>query len=601
MPIAQLSIDLVAKIAEFEKDLKRATTATQQQTAAMGKAFDFVKGAAVGMASALSVGFAVNFVKQTIDGVDALNDLRDATGASIENISALEDIAARTGTTMDTVSTAMVKFNGVLKDAKPDNDAGKALKALNLDIEELKRLDPAEALLKTATAFAGFADNGNKARIMQELFGKSLKDVAPFLNDLAEKGELVAKFTTDQAKEAEKFNKQLFEMQKNVQDLSRQIAGPLVKAFNDFIDKEKKAKKEGKFGLFTSMQDVAEARRSKSLTGSWGDATGFAGRGNVFPEFVKPDIGDPNLGGDGKDKTTTKHKAEKIGQESRALDAYIDGLKRTLEANDKLTEQEKALNFLRSIGATGEIAQVRELVTGMAEQIDKEKALADALQARRNAAIAEGDAVAKANEEYQALLTRLYAATPTVQIDAQRKDVRALTDEFEAGRISEQLYLEAVSARLDLVADKTDKAKTAADEFGMTMASAFEDAVVGGKELSAVMDALGQDILRMTIRKTVTDPLSGFISAGLNSFLPSFAVGTDYVPHDMVAQIHKGERIVPAAQNKQGMGQALTVVQNFTVGDVASISMVRQAVANSQRQIAAAMSRNMTYGMGSMG
>lgn len=601
MPIAQLSIDLVAKIADFEKDLKRATTATQQQTAAMGKAFDFVKGAAVGMASALSVGFAVNFVKQTIDGVDALNDLRDATGASIENISALEDIAARTGTTMDTVSTAMVKFNGVLKDAKPENDAGKALKALNLDIEELKRLDPAEALLQTATAFAGFADNGNKARIMQELFGKSLKDVAPFLKDLAEKGELVAKVTTAQAEEAEKFNKQLFEMQKNVQDLSRQIAGPLVKAFNDFIDKEKEAKKEGKFGLFTSMQDVADARRSKNLTGSWGDATGFAGRGNVFPEFVKPDIGDPNLGGDGKDKTTIKHKAEKIDQESRALDAYIDGLKRTLDANDKLTEQEKALNFLRSIGATGEIAQVRELVTGMAEQIDKEKSLAEAMQARRNAAIAEGDAVAKANEEYQALLTRLYAATPTVQLDTKRKDVRALTDEFEAGRISEQLYLEAVSARLDLVADKTDNAKTAADEFGMTMASAFEDAVVGGKELSAVMDALGQDIMRMTIRKTVTDPLSGFISAGLNSFLPSFAVGTDYVPHDMVAQIHKGERIVPAAQNKQGMGQALTVVQNFTVGDVASISMVRQAVANSQRQIAAAMSRNMTYGMGSMG
>lgn len=32
----------------------------------------------------------------------------------------------------------------------------------------------------------------------------------------------------------------------------------------------------------------------------------------------------------------------------------------------------------------------------------------------------------------------------------------------------------------------------------------------------------------------------------------SFAVGTDYVPHDMVAQIHKGEMIVPASANKSG-------------------------------------------------
>jgi hypothetical protein len=604
MALAQLSIDLVAKIASFEADLKRAATATQQQTALMAGSFNAVKGAIGGLAGALSVGVFIEFAKRTIDSIDALNDLRDATGSSVENLSALEDIAARTGTTMDTVSAAMVKFNGVLKDAKPGSDGAAALKMLNLDLAELKQLDPAEALLKTATAFAGFADNGQKARIMQELFGKSLKDVAPFLKDLADKGELVAKVTTAQAEEAEKFNKQLFAMQKNVQDVSRDIAGPMMTAFNNLIDKTKEVRKysSNPFNFVFNLGEnygrggvAGTAGDTSARTGSWGDPVGRNPRLLRQGAYDKPTLDDiPE-----KDKKDKAAKKEGVSEESRALASYIEGLDRVIQKNDQLTEQEKALNFLRSIGATGEIAQVRELTLGMAAQVDAEKSLEERIKLKRQAVIDAGDAIAKSNQEYQALLARLYAATPTANTDAQRKDVLALTAEREAGRISEAFYLEAVTARLDLVADKTDKAKTAADEFGMTMASAFEDAIVGGKDLSGVINALGQDILRMTVRKAVTDPMAGFLSGALGSMfsgLPSFAVGTDYVPQDMVAKIHKGERIVPAAQNNGASSQPITVIQNFTVGDVASVSMVRQAVAGSERRIAAGINRSMTYG-----
>lgn len=183
----------------------------------------------VGIAGVAGLG---QIFKASVDSIDALNDVADATGSSIENISALEDVAIRTGTGMDTVTTALVKFNGVLKEAKPGSAQEQVLKSIGLSAKELRDQDPAEALLTVAKALNQYEDDGNKARITQELFGKSLKDVAPLLKDLADKGVLVAKVTTEQAAEAEKFNKQLFELQKNAQDAGRYLTSDLVQGIN---------------------------------------------------------------------------------------------------------------------------------------------------------------------------------------------------------------------------------------------------------------------------------------------------------------------------------------------------------------------------------
>ena len=240
MSLATLSIDLVAQLASLQSGMDKAGRIAEKQAAqiearyARMSALASSVGAALG--GAISVAGITQFLRSTIDGVDALNDLSDATGASIENISALEDIAARTGTTMDTVGAALVKFNSVLANANPDTPMAQALKAIGLNATELRKLDPAEALQRTAVALAGYADDGDKARLVQELFGKSVREVAPLLKDLADAGRLNATVTTEQAKAAEEFNKQIFQLQKSSTDAARSIAGPLVSALNQFFD-----------------------------------------------------------------------------------------------------------------------------------------------------------------------------------------------------------------------------------------------------------------------------------------------------------------------------------------------------------------------------
>ena len=76
--------------------------------------------------------------------------------------------------------------------------------------------------------------------------------------------------------------------------------------------------------------------------------------------------------------------------------------------------------------------------------------------------------------------------------------------------------------------------------------------------------------------------------------LPSFAVGTDYVPRDMIAQIHKGERIVPASQNTGG-GE-VSIVQNINIDSRSDEATIRQAMLVAKEQakaeIAASLARN---------
>lgn len=188
------------------------------------------------LGGALAAGSLTAFFGSVASGLDRLVDLKDATGATIPNLSALEDVALRTGTSFDGMAGTLVKFNKVLTEADPGSRTAQLLKSIGLDAERLRKIDPAEALRLTAVALDGYADKGNKARVVQELFGKSIQEAGPFLAELAQQTELVGKVTKEQAEAAEQFNKNLAALRKNALDASRALFGDLVPALNRVLE-----------------------------------------------------------------------------------------------------------------------------------------------------------------------------------------------------------------------------------------------------------------------------------------------------------------------------------------------------------------------------
>lgn len=618
--------DTVAKIVLTAEDKTATAMASLRNGLAdIDKQAISLRGVFDALVPASSVAGILAFVKNTNDGIDALNDLKDATGASIENISALEDVAARTGTSFDSAGTALVKFNQLLNEAKPGSDAEKSLAAIGLKAEELRKLDPAEGLRRYAVALSGFADDGNKARLVQDQLGKSLREVSPFLNDLASQGALVAMVTTQQAEEAEKFNKQLFELEKNAKDAGRALVSDLVIGFNaagkayresgliagiqTFLtgddqfknnkalveDTEKLLRLENELVSFKQQgykdgSRVVENIKAQITQTKQAIDTTMAYR-KVLNETStlatpenKPPVGD--LPG-----KTKKSGAEQIDEQRTSLAAYVKQLNEQSYTVDKISESQRALNFLASQGVQGQIPQVRELVLGLAGRVDQEKKIVEVMRE-------QGRLQKEIDDSYRNRLQGMLESGPNAQLEKTRQDLLMLTAEFEEGRISEEQYLDAIDGKLKLSGSGLKEMSNYAKEFGFTFNSAMEDAVINGKDLSEVIRALGQDIGRIVLRKEVTEWgankvssfLAGFNFADLFSFDGGGFTGSGSRSGGLdgkggfLAMMHPQETVIDHTRVGSAGGQP--IVQHFNFHGPADRGVVITAA-----QLGAAMAR----------
>lgn len=548
MAAGSIVVDLLMKTGSFETDTNRATKNAEKRLKEMERTAKQV-GAAMGATFAAAGAASLYMSKQLIDGIDALNDVADATGSTVEKISALEDTALRTGTSMDTVTGALVKFNQQLGQADGKDDFSAAMKKIGLEVDALKKMDPADALLETAKALSQWADDGDKARLVQVAFGKSVAEVAPLLKDLAEKGQLVATVTTEQAKQAEDFNKQLSAMEKNATDAGRAIVGSFLPALNAIAEK---GRDQGLMALLGFDKDFFDKKAVAGLVGDMkaaqaelnrmkaGVLRGTATQADVtraeaaFEEAKQrfraedrlrlgamPSV-DVSAFGAMNDSEAARlagrtarpsvgplpAKAGPKGKDPDAdFKAYLNNLQQQIQKTNDLSVSEKLLDDIRRGSLTVSPEQQKQLAA-LAQIVDKEKELTEQLKLRREASIAPGLVKQKEDEGYQAWLQTMKDSGPAAQLEKQRTEMLKLTEALQAGHLTEAEYLDTVTGRLGLVGSKLTETTDMAGEFSRIFGSGLQDLASGGARASDVFENMGRSIANLILKVGVLEPMA---------------------------------------------------------------------------------------------
>jgi hypothetical protein len=570
-------VDLLMRTGSFvtdagraEKSLKRLKAEAYATGAKIGDSVNSIAGLA---GITLTVGgIATAFTAAARSAAD-FADIAETTGAAAQDIAALSVAAATAGVPIDAVGMSLQRMTKSLTGVDDESKAaGAALKALGIDVEKFKQLDPAAQYAALAKAMNSFADDGTsgaaKGSAAMAIMGKSGAEQLKVFKALEEQGGATVILTQRQIEQADEFFDRYSRNVQVIKLTAAAYAAEMLPALGDVINVGAEVVRalfgieQGASALSKSVaiqrwaEDQARslgvlAGKMESLTllakavagsfvprwaggdpvGGWrnyfdfdedkyrkqigamqearklaeiqSDPTELARRGRPIaaaPQLSFAGAVTPPKGGG--------RKVETINDERRALASYVDGLQSQIVKTEELSEVQKALNFLMSQGAAGQIPQVRELVLGLAQQAD---ALRDI----------------KAEEEDIAALRKLEAASMR-DLDAEldrlsgRADDRrkiALTDRLEkmleSGIKFSDDELNKMVRGIAGIANETEKAKSLADELGMTFSSAFEDAIVNGCKLSDVINGLEKDILRLITRELVTKPIAESITGML--------------------------------------------------------------------------------------
>lgn len=592
MALATLSIDLVAKLANFERDMGLAVRVAEKNSLQISKAFGNIKTTLVGLGALASTGFLTGFVKSSIDAQDALNDMSERVGIAVEELSKLKYAAQLSDLDIGTLQQGLGKLSKAMVDAS--NGTGQARNAFSAMGVSVKNTDGSlksnyELLNELADGFASYEDGAKKSALAIEIFGKSGAELIPLLNQgsqgLKEMGNELALLggvvTTEAAKNAGLFNDNLDRLAVVGGSAGKAIANQIIPYINQLATEFMVARANG-LGFMDMLSMGLRSTDYENQLRQINDEINMVNKAWAFPigptrderlaslEKQKKAVIDlqtilmkDQVFGPEKPKTPKDSAPISLDLDKAAKDSenYAKGLGRARDANDK---------FIASMQA---MAAKDQLNIDSAFMTDPQKKLAEDMiainkdfldtQAEVTKQYVESRLKLKDYNEQAAILAGSYEYA--IEVANQAKEAQdQLNNSWEYG---------AAKALNAYGNDVMNISKQVGSAFNQ-VAKGMEDSIVqfvmtGTSSFSNLANSMIADMVRIMVQQKITGPLA---QAGASFFSGLFSSGSG-----MNASLPQGGGTFssPAFQITQAKGGAwLDGIQEFAKGGSFSNSVV---------------------------
>lgn len=461
--IGQLIFEMSANVARLQQDMGKARSTVDSTMNGIKSAAKTAMTALGAIGLAVAGKELVDFVTGAIEAQNALYELSIRTGQTVESLSALKPIAKESGTDMDTVAMTMGHLaKSMLEAQSGTGQAGAMFKALGINILDANGhlRDAGDVLPELAGKLSSMSNRTEEVAAALVLLSRSGAQQLPFLHALAEAGTLQATTTTEQAKRAHELAQKWVEVQQGGEILKNQMAT----------------------GLTPVLLDTVQA--FLDLRGKGTDAQGFF----------------ETIG------TVIRYTATAAGSFWLAIKDMGQGI-------GALAAEGAALLH-------GDLAGIKAIRAAREEESKKNEEEYEAFVKR----MLQTDAiVAKVQKTQRTFNPKLPSAgggnDEALKAEQQRaKDTETMWKQVYQSIDDEQTRaIEDGKALLDGQTKKTKEANDWARQVGLTFQSAFENASAKGKSFRDVLNGIAQDIARIMLRQTVTEPAGNAISAWAKS------------------------------------------------------------------------------------